>query len=103
MSLFSTTIKVPISTLQDSASRLTDYANDNSDIFDRLINILNAMESSGEWQGESMSAAISTVQSNQSKYEETISELNSLAKFLTDFSTSMSDEDSFIATQINAI
>lgn len=103
MSIFSTTIYVPLSTLQDCASKLSEYADDNSDIFDRLLNILSAMESSTEWQGESMTAAISAMESNQSKYQDAINDLNSLAKFLKDFSTRMAEKDAEIASEIQAI
>jgi uncharacterized protein YukE len=103
MSLFSTTIKVPLSILQDSASKLSSYADDNSDIFDRLLNILTTMESSGEWTGESMTAALTTIQSNQKKFEEVVSDLSELSKFLTDFTTQMSSKDSEIASQIRKV
>ena len=103
MSIFSTTILVPLSTLQDSASKLSGYAEDNTDVFDRLVNILEAMESNGEWQGKSVTAAISVMQGNRTKFQEAINDLNLLAKFLTDFSSKMTEKDAEIAAQIHGI
>ena len=96
----STTIKVPISTLKETSTKLKGYANDNSDIFDRLTNLLAAMEGSGEWKGESMTAALQATRQNKTKFREAVNDLNSLSSFLSKFVSQMSSKDTEIANQI---
>lgn len=101
MGIYSTIIKVPVSTLRENATRIQVFAEDNADIFDRIYNILQAMESSGEWQGVSASKAAKATLKNKKKFSEAVSELNSLAEFLKDFSDEMVAEDQDIKNTIN--
>lgn len=103
MSLFSTTIKVPISTLQTSAEKLTSYSTENSDIFDKIYNSLRCLEGSNEWKGASLTAAADATWNNKKKFEDAVNEMEQLAKFLSDFVTEMAEEDAKISKQINSI
>ena len=103
MSLFSTTIKVPISTLQTSAEKLTSYSTENSDIFDKIYNSLRCLEGSNEWKGASLTAAADATWNNKKNFEDAVNEMEQLAKFLSDFVTEMAEEDAKISKQINSI
>lgn len=103
MGLFSTTIKVPVSTLQDNASKMQIFADTNADVFDRVYQSLLCLKGSGEWQGTSLEAIVDATEKNRKKFEETIDELQALATFLENFVTEISKKDEEIKTKINAV
>lgn len=102
MALFSTTIKVPVSTLQDYASRMQGFADENADVFNRLYNSLQCLEG-GEWQGESLKAAMAATRQNRERFSETISELNQLANFMKKFADEMAAKDEEIKKNITSV
>lgn len=103
MSMFSTTIKVPVSVLSDAATKLLGYADDNQDIFDRISNTLSNLEGSGEWKGDSMVALKAATASNKGKYGEAVNELYNLAGFLENYAREMEAKDQEIKSQIGAV
>lgn len=103
MALFSTKIKVPVSTLQDHADKICRYADDNEDIFDRIENSLICLRDSGEWQGESFEAALEAAQENQKKFKEAIKEMRELGEFLKDFVSEITARDKETERKITAI
>lgn len=103
MGLFSTTIKVPVSTLQENATKMQGFAETNADVFNRVYNSLLCLKGSGEWQGTSLEAIVSATEKNRKKFEEAIDELQSLAEFLQKFVTEISKKDEEIKKQINAV
>lgn len=102
MSLFSTTIKVPVSVLTDTATKLQTYADDSADIFDRILNTLSSLEGSGEWKGDSMAALKTSTSSNKGKFEEMVNDLYNLAGFLENFAKEMEAKDQEIKSQIGS-
>lgn len=98
-----TTIKVPVSTLQENASKMQSFAETNADVFDRLYNSLLCLKGSGEWQGTSLEAIVDATEKNRKKFEETIDELQALATFLDKFVTEISQKDEEIMKQINSV
>lgn len=90
---FDTTIKVPVETLLSKAEQLTEYAEENESILDTIENILSEMESSGEWTGKSMTAALKSVQKHKEKHAEAVNDLYSLANFLRNFAQEMEAKD----------
>ena len=103
MGWFSTTIKVPVSTLQENASKMQSFADTNADVFDRIYQSLLCLKGSGEWQGTSLEAMVSTTEKNKEKFSDTIDELQSLADFLQKFVTEISEKDEEIKNQINSV
>lgn len=103
MAWFSTTIKVPVVALQEYATRMQGFAEDSSDIFDRVYNSLLCLKGSGEWQGTSLEAIVHATEKNKKKFKETIDELQALATFLENFVTEISQKDEEIKTKINAV
>ena len=99
----STAIKVPVSFLQDAVQKLQTYADDNKDIFDKIKNSLEHMESSGDWKGESLAAAVEATQKNEEKFREAVNELNELASFLEEFVNSMVEKDAEVQKSITAV
>ena len=98
-----TTIKVPVSSLQENASKMQSFAETNADVFDRLYNSLLCLKGSGEWQGTSLEAIVDATEKNRKKFEETIDELQALATFLDKFVTEISQKDEEIKKQINSV
>ena len=103
MAWFSTTIKVPVSTLQEHASKMQEYADSNLDVFNRVYNSLLCLKGSGEWKGTSLEAIVSATEKNKEKFGDTIDELQALADFLQKFVTEISDKDEEIKKKINAV
>ena len=103
MGLFSTTIKVPTSALQDYATKMKGFAETNTDIFDRVYNSLLCLKGSGEWQGTSLEAIVSATEKNKEKFGDTIEELQALADYLQKFVTEISEKDEEIKKQINSV
>ena len=98
-----TTIKVPLSTLQDNARIMQELTDTNMDIFDRVYNSLVNLRENGQWQGTSLQAIMLSTEANKRKFADTITEMKSLAKFLDDFTTDIADKDTQIKNQINAV
>ncbi len=103
MAWFSTTVKVPVSTLQDNASKMQSFADTNADVFDRVYQSLLCLKGSGEWQGTSLEAIVDATEKNRKKFEETIDELQALATFLDKFVTEISQKDEETKKQINSV
>lgn len=103
MGLFSVTIKVPISTLQEQAKKLSSYAEQNEDIFDKIYNAIACLEGNGEWEGSSVVSALNAVKKQQKKYAEVVADMNSLAAFLKDFADEVSERDKEIAESARSI
>lgn len=102
MGLFSTTIKVPVDALQEKANALVSLAEDHADVFDRISNMLEAMEGS-DWEGSSFHSALSATLEHKQKYGKTIAELKELAEFLKKFAEEISAKDEEIKNKITAI
>lgn len=102
MGLFSTTIKVPVDTLQEKANTLISLAEDHEDVFDRIANMLEAMEGT-EWEGSSLHSAMTATQEHKQKFDQTIAELKELAEFLKKFAEEISAKDEEIKSKITAI
>lgn len=98
-----TTIKVPLTTLQEYANRMQELADASSDIFNVIANSLAAIESGGGWQGISQSAAVEATSNNQERYEEIENELQALAAFIKSFAEKMYNKDEEIKSQITAV
>lgn len=103
MAVNSTSIKVPVSTLQDAVLKLQTYADESNDLFDKIKNSMGRMESAGDWKGESLTAAVEATQKNEEKFREAVNELNELASFLEEFVNSMVEKDAEIQKSITAI
>lgn len=103
MALFSTTIKVPVSILQDNASKMQTFADENMAIFDKVYNSLLCLKGGGEWQGTSLEAIVDATAKNKKKFEETIDELQALATFLEKFVAEITAKDEEIKRQINSV
>ena len=103
MSFFSTTLKVPISILQEKADKLTSLAEDNEAIFDTIYATLRCMEGSGEWLGLSLTAAVNATENNRKKFAQTVDEMKILAEFLKSFADEMAAADEEIKNNIHSI
>lgn len=103
MARYARTVKVPVTTLQDYAAKLQGFADDNSDIFDRVCNSLLSLEGSGEWKGDSVTAAINATKENKEKFSEAVSDLNDLAKYLKKFADEMSAKDEELKIRITSV
>jgi uncharacterized protein YukE len=102
-STFGTSIKVPVSDLQEYARKMQEYADNSADIFDRINNSLICLRNNKQWQGISMDAAVAATQSNQKKFQEALSELQALAAFMKKFATEIEAEDEAIKKRILAV
>lgn len=101
--VFGSTIRVPISELQEYARKLQGYADDSADVFDRIYNSLTSLRENKQWQGMSLEAVVAATQSNRQKFEETLDELQSLAAFLKKFADEMEAKDEEIRRKIVAV
>lgn len=82
MALFSKTIKVPIDTLRETAEKMQDYADEGSELFERLKNAVESVNSEAAWKGESMNALIAVTEKNKKSFNEAMQELSELAGFV---------------------
>lgn len=96
-------LNIPLMELKDSANTIKQYTDDNSDLFDQILNLLNAAENSGEWKGLTVQVMQGVTARNQKSFRQCMQELNSLADFLSGYADAMSDEDARIAQQIRNI
>lgn len=99
----SLTIKVPLNILQENAAKLQSLADENEDVFDRIYNSLQSMESSGEWKGESLTAAVTATQENREKFSDTIDEMHKLADFLRNYADEMAAKDAELKRRIESV
>lgn len=91
---------VPVETIQNTAETIRSFTDNNGDMFDRILNLVRAAESSGEWKGGSVKALIDASKRNKKKFAQAIAELNDLATFLTEYANSMEKEDLSIKSEI---
>lgn len=97
----STTVRVPVSALQEKARLLRRYADDYGDTFDRIRNAMDALRENGQWVGASQEAAAFATEQNQQKYVDTVNRLNKLAGFLQSFVDAIEQKDEDIKRQIH--
>lgn len=103
MSVFSSTIKTPIASIQEAASKLKLYTDENEDLFAQIFNMVNAVESCGDWQGKSMKSLQRVTRNNQKKFEEGMRELYELGDFLQRYADAMANKDAELLAQIQRI
>ena len=96
-------IKSPIDSIRDAATKLKMYTDDNEDLFSQILNLVNSVESCGDWQGKSMKTLQRVTKSNQKKFEEGMRELYQLGDFLQRYADAMASEDSDLQSQIQRI
>ena len=101
--LISTTVRVPVSTLQDHARKLREYADTNGDIFDRIRNAIEVVQEDGQWTGKSQEAAALATEQTMQKFADTVNELYNLANYLQDFADAMARKDEELRQQIDRI
>ena len=94
-------IKAPIDNLRDSAEKLKTYTDQNEDLFSQILNMVNSVESCGDWQGKSMKTLQNVTQRNQKKFEAGMQELCELADFLEKYAEAMSAKDEELMKRIN--
>ena len=94
-------IKAPIDNLRDSAEKLKTYTDQNEDLFSQILNMVNSVESCGDWQGKSMKTLQNVTQRNQKKFEAGMQELCELAGFLQKYAEAMSAKDEELMKRIN--
>ena len=94
-------IKAPIDNLRDSAEKLKTYTDQNEDLFSQILNMVNSVESCGDWQGKSMKTLQNVTQRNQKKFEAGMQELCELADFLKKYAEAMSAKDEELMKRIN--
>ncbi len=100
--MFSSTIKVPVSTLTDVAEKIYDYAEDTADVFDRMANYLNRISGHAGWEGLSMREIMAATEKNQKKYRDLVTELKNLSGFLENFALEMEAKDQEIKANIES-
>lgn len=97
------TINAPINSIQEAAADLKLYTNENEDLFAQILNMVNGVESCGDWQGKSMKSLQRVTRSNQKKFEAGMRELQELADFLQRYADTMEDTDADLRAQIQRI
>ena len=97
------TIKTPIETIREAASQLKMYTDENEDLFSQILNLVNAVESCGDWQGKSMKSLQSVTRNNRKKFEEGMRELYQLGDFLQRYADAMESKDTKLADRIQQI
>ena len=102
-SFLHTTIKIPVELLLAKADQLTEFAEQNEEIYDRIENMLISMQDSDEWSGKSMVAALNSIQNNKKKHNEAVSDLYSLANYLRNFAQAMAAKDEDLQSRIRSI
>ncbi len=96
-------INIPIGILIDAANVLDKYTSENIDLFNQVLNLINSVESCGDWQGQSMKALKSITQTNAKKFKDGMGDLNALSEFLNNYVKKMTEEDQSISRQIQRI
>jgi len=97
------TINSPINAIQEAASKLKLYTDENEDLFAQILNMVNSVESCGDWQGKSMKALQSVTRSNQKKFQEGMCELYQLGDFLQRYADAMEKKDTELQARIQNI
>ena len=98
----SSVLKVPVQTLQDCIDKVNGFAQDNTDIFDKLLNSLRCLKGSGEWVGASADAVIIATEKNKKQFADVLEELSSLAEYMSTFLKELEKEDVEKAQKIRA-
>lgn len=96
-------LKTPIQQLKEEASKISTYTDDNGDLFAQILNMVNAVESCGDWQGKSMKSLQRVTRNNQKKFEEGMRELYQLGDFLKRYADAMETKDTELKAQIQRI
>lgn len=99
----SQTIKAPIQQLKEEAGKISTYTDDNGDLFTQILNMVDAVESCGDWQGKSMKSLQRVTRNNQKKFEEGMRELYQLGDFLQRYADAMETKDTELKAQIQRI
>ena len=97
------TIKTPVDTIREVASKLKAYTDETEDLFGQILNMVNSVESCGDWQGKSMKSLQRVTKSNQKKFEEGMRELYELGDFLQRYADAMANKDAELQAQIQRI
>ena len=97
------TIKAPVDTIRDAASKLKTYTDDNEDLFGQILNLVNSVESCGDWQGESMKSLQEVTRKNQKRFEQGMQELYQLGEFLQRYADTMEQTDVDVKNQIQRV
>lgn len=97
------TIKTPVDTIREVASKLKAYTDENEDLFGQILNMVNSVESCGDWQGKSMKSLQRVTKNNQKKFEEGMRELYELGDFLQRYADAMANKDAELQAQIQRI
>lgn len=98
-----TTIKTPIEAIREASSTLKTYTDENEDLFTQILNMVNAVEDCGDWQGKSMKTLQAVTRSNQKKFKEGMSELYQLGDFLQRYADAMEKKDTELQARIQNI
>lgn len=96
-------IKAPAEAIKDAAVKLKLYTDGNEDLFAQILNMVNAVESCGDWQGKSMKSLQRVTRNNQKKFEEGMRELYQLGDFLQRYADAMETKDKELKAQIQRI
>ncbi len=96
-------INVPVSSLRDLANKLQEYSDENSDVFQRIYNSLECFNDEGDWQGDSLKAALEVTSKNKQKFADVIQEMRTMAEKLQFFVDAMASEDETARKQISTI
>lgn len=96
-------IRAPVEDIRNAASTLKLYTDENEDLFGQILNLVNSVESCGDWQGNSMKALQRVTRNNQKKFEEGMRELYQLGDFLQRYADALSSKDSDLQAQIQRI
>ena len=99
----SASIRVPTETIRYVAAKLRSYTDENEDLFAQILNMVNSVESCGDWQGKSMKSLQRVTKNNQKKFEEGMRELYELGDFLQRYADAMANKDVELQTQIQRI
>lgn len=97
------TIKTPVETIRDAATKLKLYTDENEDLFSQILNMVNGVERCGDWQGKSMKSLQQVTRNNQKKFEEGMRELYELGDFLQKYADAMANKDAELQAQIQRI
>lgn len=97
------TISAPVEDIRNAASKLKLYTDENEDLFGQILNLVNGVESCGDWQGKSMKSLQQVTRNNQKKFEDGMRELYELGDFLQRYADAMANKDAELQAQIQRI
>ena len=89
----SQTIRAPIDTIRKAADTINTYTDDNSDLFTQILNLVNSVESCGDWKGQSMKTLQRITEKNKKKFTEGMGDLAKLGAFLKKYADAMEKTD----------